>query len=725
MKRLSFFLLFLVFTLISKQLYSQSFTVKSSVISLPDFLPVEGAGVSLVGSTITTSTDLHGKFILNSVPKGKYKLQISFIGHKSTSIDIEVKSDTILPIFSLTQSVFNLDETVITSTQSEKSIRKVPVLTQIITSKQIAEMGTTSVEHALEQQVPGLTFSHLLTLTNITLQGMDAKYVLFLIDGERIAGELSGNIDYSRLNTENIEKIEIVKGASSVLYGSQAIGGVINIITKKNKAPFEINLNGRFSKFNEFNGGASISFNKGNFGSSTSLIHNRTDGYNLIPENKYSPTQEKYSNYSISQRLDYNFSSNFNISLNGSYYNYERFDAAEVLTNKHPKYIDYSGGIKANYFFNNKNNIEFSFNTDMYENYNVYKNNIIDSIFKADTTVQNKTITIDSLAQKDKLNNLKILSRISITDNQQLIIGGEYLNEYIFSERVIGKSNQTNDYSLFIQDEMNITNKLNIVGGVRLNMHTELNPHLTPKLAALYKFNQINIRMSYGSGYRTPSLKEKYIEFDHLGWWTNVGNPFLKPEYSTYFSGSVEYTSSFANIISNIYSNKVNNLIGDSLFTDKITKKFIRKYVNISQANIAGIDFISRFKLGYGFYINGSYSYVFSQDKGTKLQLYGTIKNSGLMGIEYRLNKPNYKVTIALQDKITGIKYYAADIPTNPAFSIWRLTVNQNVKSIISLTLGIDNLLNHIETNSFSCISPGRTYFIQLTYNLRRYKTTN
>ncbi len=114
--------------------------------------------------------------------------------------------------------------------------------------------------------VPGLDVNHFGTRTSITLQGMDAKYVLFLVDGERIAGEVNGDIDYSMLNMENIDRIEVVKGASSSLYGSNAIGGVINIITKRITESFDGKFYSRYSKYNELVSGGGISLKKGIIG---------------------------------------------------------------------------------------------------------------------------------------------------------------------------------------------------------------------------------------------------------------------------------------------------------------------------------------------------------------------------------------------------------------------------------------------------------------------------
>ena len=175
----------------------------------------------------------------------------------------------------------------VTGTRSEKTLKDVPVLTQVISGRLMLNLGITTVAGALQTMVPGIDVSQFGTRASITMQGMDAKYVLFLIDGERIAGEVNGDIDYSMLNLENIDRIEVIKGASSSLYGSNAIGGVINIITRKITEPFEGKLFGRYSAYNELISGGGISLKKGMIGSRTGFNYSRTDGYDLTPESQY------------------------------------------------------------------------------------------------------------------------------------------------------------------------------------------------------------------------------------------------------------------------------------------------------------------------------------------------------------------------------------------------------------------------------------------------------
>ena len=235
LRRLQFLLFFLF---IPSGIYSQVVSL-SGYVTGTDSSSVTGAAISLKGTTLGTVTDKKGFYKINKILPGKYTLRVSFVGFETLEQTVDLQNtDTHLDLF-LKESNIDLNEVVVTGTKSEKTLKNVPVLTQVISARKMLELGLTNVTDALQTMVPGINVSHQGTLVTVTLQGMDAKYVLFLIDGERIAGEVDGDIDYSMLNLQNIDHIEIIKGASSSLYGSNAIGGVINIITKKINEPFD------------------------------------------------------------------------------------------------------------------------------------------------------------------------------------------------------------------------------------------------------------------------------------------------------------------------------------------------------------------------------------------------------------------------------------------------------------------------------------------------------
>ncbi|NOR87571.1 MAG: TonB-dependent receptor plug domain-containing protein, partial [Bacteroidales bacterium] len=188
--------------------------------------------------------------IAENMAVGRSIVAISFIGY-------ETIFDTISPtdekVYELASDLFNLNQVVVTATKTKKALKDVPAITQIVTAEEIQSRGITDMATILEDDVPGIEFHQAGFGADIKMQGLDANYVLFLVDGERMAGETEGNIDYNRINMNDIERIEIVKGASSALYGSQAMGGVINIITKRPRDKVEFSIGSKFQQYNEIN----------------------------------------------------------------------------------------------------------------------------------------------------------------------------------------------------------------------------------------------------------------------------------------------------------------------------------------------------------------------------------------------------------------------------------------------------------------------------------------
>ena len=128
-----------------------------------------------------------------------------------------------------------MQDVVVTATRTPLTLKQTPVITRIITARDLESRGVATIQEALENELAGVEFHQAGYGSSLSFQGLDARYVLFLVDGERMAGETYGNVDYARLPIANIERIEIVRGASSVLYGSNAMGAIVNIITKMPK----------------------------------------------------------------------------------------------------------------------------------------------------------------------------------------------------------------------------------------------------------------------------------------------------------------------------------------------------------------------------------------------------------------------------------------------------------------------------------------------------------
>src|SRR5512140_2465422 len=285
--------LILTFLSITDIITSQEAMISGRVMGI-DSSSVSGATIVIKGTTLGAITDQKGFYHFSKIKPGTYTLRTALLGYETQEKTITVRVGEEFTDFIIKESNINLNEVVVTATKSEKTLKNVPVLTQVISARQMLNLGITNVTDALQNMVPGLDVSQFGTRTSISMQGMDSKYVLFLIDGERIAGEVNGDIDYSMLNMENIDRIEVIKGASSSLYGSNAIGGVINIITKGITGAFDGKFYSRYSKYNELYSGGGIGLKKGIIGSRTSLNYSRTDGYDITPESPHDWSQNPF-----------------------------------------------------------------------------------------------------------------------------------------------------------------------------------------------------------------------------------------------------------------------------------------------------------------------------------------------------------------------------------------------------------------------------------------------
>ena len=192
----------------------------------------------------------------------------------------------------IADKLLDLGEVVVTGTRTPKMLKDVPVLTRVISSKDIQKTDATNIQDLLQTEMPGVEFSYAMNQqVNMNLSGFAGQSVLILVDGERLAGETMDNVDFMRLSMANVERIEIVRGAASALYGSNAAGGVINIITRKTSEPWTLHLDGRWGHHNEQRYNGVWGLHRGIVSNSLAFSHTSSDNYNV--KNRYG-TQDKH-----------------------------------------------------------------------------------------------------------------------------------------------------------------------------------------------------------------------------------------------------------------------------------------------------------------------------------------------------------------------------------------------------------------------------------------------
>lgn len=685
----------------------------------------------------------------------KSQIAISFVGYKTLIDTINPKQSK---TYYLQPDVFNMEQVVITATRTEKALKDAPVITQVITAKQIESRGFETVQDVLEADMPGIEFQRHGASNDINIQGIEARNVLILIDGERMAGETRGNVDYSRLNTNDVERIEIIKGASSALYGSQAMGAVINIITKTSKQKVYANISSKYTSYNEMNYpglnkndedysfkknldkpnlnvSAVVGFNIKKFSSKTNFVMKSTDAYQLYDRDSLTkeyididttiyealhkiPTSiEGTQDYSINQKFIYRFNDKLSIETNGAYYIHDKYDFYRA-DKKHDFYEDVSYGLKAVYQPSGGKSVIFSYHSDTYNKY--------DYLEKLDEKVRNYS---------HRYKNPKIIGNYKIGGKQMLTGGLEYLYESLESDMFVYGEMQTKQVSnsvLFLQDDIKLNSKLNIIAGIRGEYHTAYGSHFTPKLSVMYKWLPLTFRLNYAAGYRSPGLKELYMNWSHLGMFTIVGNENLQPETNNYFSGSVELSKSWVNTSLNIYKNYFNNKIEGQWSNDQT----IFQYQNIEKSSLLGIDYLLKAKLSKSFMFKGGYSYVNDKNRSDGVRLSGVSPHSANVQLEYRFTKGFYELTANITGKYIGAKdfdvldeleyrgdtieaYYKVHYD---GYSIFKLLVSQRFYNSVNLVLGVDNLFDYTaDMVTFNTsITPGRRYFISLNVAIEK-----
>jgi outer membrane receptor for ferrienterochelin and colicins len=553
--------------------------------------------------------------------------------------------------------------------------------------------------------VPGLNVSHNGTLIKVTLQGMDAKYVLFLIDGERIAGEVDGDIDYSMLNLENIDRIEVIKGASSSLYGSNAIGGVINIITKKINEPFDAKFYSRYSKYNELYSGGSIAFKKGIIGSRTSINYNRTDGYDITPESPHDWTQTPYKSYQISQKFEIIPSSKLTFIPYFTYYQFERGNISARPV--HDLYTDLSGGLKGQYYFG-KSSIDFSYYRDRYNTYTILEQ------------LNNKRDT----ASFDFIQTFRTQGNFHLSPGNNLIAGMEFNTERLFTTRAEGGVKNALEAVLYLQEDIRIGEKLDLIAGIRTGSHSNYGFNAAPKISVMFKQGFLNLRASAGTGFRSPDLKQLYFYFDHFGEFFVIGNTQLKPESSKYISGSLEFSRPWNNTSVTVYRNVLSDMITERIISLPDAVETTYQYENVASASVNGIDLLSKQKVFKGVWLSAGYSYVHAVDNETGLQLYNTAKHSGNISADYNFRKKNYSFTVQLYSQLMGQRIYQNPDGTtgyDRPYSSWRLTISQEYKWI-RISTGVDNIFGVVIPQNYDFTSPGRRFFVGMNIDFGKIK---
>jgi len=629
-----------------------------------------------------------------------------------------------------------LEPIVVTASYSPKALKEAPVVTRLITLHDIKIADATNIQDMLTQEIPGVEFGFAMSQeTSLNMSGFGGSSVLFLVDGERMAGETMDNVDYNRLNLDNVGRIEIVKGASSALYGSNAVGGVINIISRENLEPWTANANSRYNTFgHEWRNGASFSFNTTRWNSQTSFQHTKIDPVDLPKAHSseevaielmkkaqglsYDETVlEDDSNisrlygqktYNVKERLTWRLNEQLTLIGRGSYF----FRTSERDTYDY-HFNGYSAGLKGKYRWSHDRHLELSYAYDQYDKANFMP----DGTRTHDHDYSNQQHVAHALYNHPFGKN-------------SLILGADYMHDYLTTYQFIDNASRSqNNIDGFAQFDWNITPQLNVVASVRYDYFSASSKKaLTERLAFVYKFPWMTFRANYASGFRAPTLKEMYMHFDmgNMGYMI-IGNPDLEPEKSHNFNLAVERTNRIRN--SGFLDGRYNfTLMGYcNIFDKRITTidggdyegNPSALYWNEEGVTVWGVDFSMSHIWDCGVSLKLNYSWMhetgnvyFSQFNQPRSHSF-----TWRIGYDHRFSR-HYALDAALSGRSQG-KPQSGRTDVDQGYTIWRLMLQHHLWRRIHLNTAIDNIFNYKPKSYYysSPLTTGTSFNIGLSFD--------
>ena len=663
----------------------------------------------------------------------------------------------------------DLNPVVITGTGTYHKNDDSPIAVQVISAKQLRDAKATNLQDALSKLTPNITTHTNGMGTFVNFNGVSDDYVVILVNGKR----MSGDDRWSRISIDNIKRVEILPGTASVLYGSEAMAGVINIITDDSKDDVSVTANTWVSSKGRMTNDLNVDVNVGKLSSQTSYAHEQADNWQVNNLQAFQendgvevlkltgrPMSMGYKSWNASERLGWVVSDKLDVYASGNYYDNttDRPQSAMYFTQKSTKnanggkdysytskqaytydiyHQSYGYGAGARWVPNERTHIYLDLMSDNFTSKYDYWQTAEEPGYtevRKRTHYFNETLKgIFRLASWNKLSGGIELEQSSLTS----------ASDNIDSEHLA-------TYHLFAQDEVKIADGLEGVLGLRYTYNRNFHSNLTPNVALFFHKGGLKIRLSYAGGYRIPTLSQLYAtDQAKTTKRCTVPNASLKPEKNHFWNGNVEYSTKWLNVSINAFVNRIRNMInyrtmtqaeidGDAQLTQFYNDGWtiIRQRDNIDRARISGVNVNVKLLLPYGFSLSGGYTYTDSrattvtldaktqQYVETKTPVDKSVRNVANVSAGWDHTWNGYHLNISLNGHIQGERY-SSTYGYAPRYQQWDLNTTHSFNFAtfcIEPGVGVENIFNKRDTrpwnSNFSTIHPGRSVYVNCRVKL-------
>lgn len=602
-------------------------------------------------------------------------------------------------------STLKLDAIVVTGTRTEKRLSEAPVLTTVVTRREVEKAGATSFLEALEDNIPGIVTEANGMGNNLRIKGLNSRYILFLVDGERLVSEgAGGNVNLDQIDVNNIKRVEVINGAASALYGSNAVGAVINIITKEPEDEFSAGVDVKYQSHNTLKTRAFVESALSRMKAQASIFRNSSDGFGGKGKGAYAA---KYGDWGGNLKLGFHWPNRVDANLSGRYFRHESFNPEGSLNATHPLTHTMSLGTDCGYVTkDSRYRLKASVNFDKYFDTDWYERN-------AEAKLVNTASFISS----------RILNTFNPGEKWEIVTGAEQNHEENYATKTLGPKpthKAIDDINLFGQAQWTPITGFDIVGGGRFTHNFQFGSVATPKLSLMYRQKDLTLRAGTGTAFRAPSVKELYYNFDHQGMFWVYGNPNLKAEHGLYNSVSAEYNGARAYASATVYRNDIRNKITQYEVVNSVggLEKY---YKNVNSASITGVDLNISLIFWKHLFLKGSYSFCDAKDDATKEQLSGNVRHSGTAAATWNGMFLRGPWSIQMAGRFSSPRLYKNDGKTENSkpYNIWKATFTKQFRlgrNLLEITLKCDNIFNFKDA---TFINPGRQYLTGIRYTFK------
>ncbi len=725
-------------------------------------LAVSDARLNLVGTdTLYAISDTAGRAAFNST-KGVY-VQVQHIGYQLNRAQLSAGQQQLIIYLSPVSEA--LDEVVVTGhaspTLASKAVHKI----KVIDKQRIQKQAAVSLRDVLNNELNFRTSEDAILGTQINLQGLSGAKVKVLIDGVPVIGRLDGNIDLSQVLLNDIERVELVEGPMAVQYGTDAIAGTINLITKRNgNRKFSLAANAYYESVGRYNVDATTGFSIGEWRANFNLGHNLFDGYDEIctpltwnPKTQYFTSvgvQRRWGKLLLRYKTDFFNEGIINQGAIGSLDSV--ISPVDTGAWKYPRALDdvyatqrLNNSLYVDYFLSKKVKI------NAFAAYNYFKRTKTSTVKNLSTGEEQLFAGTDA----QDTTTFGLWSSRMFFEHDLLPKTFSYQVGYDFSleqnrgERIEGSSKSITDIALFTLLNYQPTRRINIQPGLRYIYNSRFEAPLIASLSTRFQLAEDWVfRASYGQGFRAPTLKELYFLFvdeNH----NILGNEDLKAESADNVQAGITYATRLAKntnlkVETSGFYNRIQNEIRLVAVVDPGNEdpRGLYTHQNIAQTETAGGSISA--KLQYtsleiepglsviGVKNNLAYTQAAQESAQAKFNVYP----------QYRLNMSYTFSKLALTPSVfiqhTGarrdLSLDASGNLSQRVFSEYTmLDVNLQksfLKKQITLSVGVKNALNvrsiqitgqsgggggHSTGTSSIPLSYGRSFFVRFQYTFK------